>query len=257
MHPTLTPGIDVALLAFWGFVLFFVGLVFYLRREDRREGYPVEDDVTGRIFPPGGPLSMARPKIFHLPFDQGDVANPTGGRDPLDLPVRRAGFYGSPLIPTGDPLVDGIGPASWAERVRRPDLDMHGLPRIVPMRDAAEFFLSLRDPDMRGMPVLGADKRLAGHVTDLWIDQADRLIRYIEIELADTAGEHVLAPMAMAKLDRRRRRVVVDALLAEQFAGAPRLAGKGEITRYEEERVIGYFGGGYLYATPSRQEPWL
>ena len=40
MHPQLTSGIDVALLVFWAFVLFFVCLVFYLRREDRREGYP-------------------------------------------------------------------------------------------------------------------------------------------------------------------------------------------------------------------------
>ena len=41
MSPILTPGIDVALLVFWAFVGFFVALVFYLRREDRREGYPL------------------------------------------------------------------------------------------------------------------------------------------------------------------------------------------------------------------------
>ena len=53
MHPDLTPGLDVAMLVFWAFVLFFVGLIFYLRREDRREGYPLEDNVTGRLDPPG------------------------------------------------------------------------------------------------------------------------------------------------------------------------------------------------------------
>ena len=61
MNPTITPGIDVALLTFWAFTLFFIVLVFYLRREDRREGYPLEDEFTGRVdrrqsynyFPPG------------------------------------------------------------------------------------------------------------------------------------------------------------------------------------------------------------
>ena len=32
-------GATIALYAFW---LFFIGLVIYLRREDRREGYPLE-----------------------------------------------------------------------------------------------------------------------------------------------------------------------------------------------------------------------
>ena len=55
--------------------------------------------------------------------------------------------------------------------------------------------------------------------------------------------------MIMAKVDRRRRRVVIDALLASQFAGVPRPARPDQITLYEEERVAAYFGGGYLYAT--------
>ncbi len=32
-------GAQIALYAFW---VFFVGLIIYLRREDRREGYPLE-----------------------------------------------------------------------------------------------------------------------------------------------------------------------------------------------------------------------
>ena len=91
-------------------------------------------------------------------------------------------------------------------------------------------------------------------VTDLWIDTADRLVRYIQI--AATAGR-LLAPMMMAKVDRRRRRVVIDALIAAQFAGAPRIDATDEITLYEEERVQAYFGGGYLYANAARQEPYL
>ena len=79
-------------------------------------------------------------------------------------------------------------------------------------------------------------------------------MRYIQIAVGDGA---ILAPMMMAKVDRRRRLVRIDALLAAQFAGAPRIAASDRITLYEEERVQAYFGGGYLYATPARQEPLL
>ncbi len=39
--------IDVAQLAIWAFWIFFFGLVYYLRREDHREGYPLEGDQGG------------------------------------------------------------------------------------------------------------------------------------------------------------------------------------------------------------------
>ena len=50
---------------------------------------------------------------------------------------------------------------------------------------------------------------------------------------------------------------MIDALTADQFAGAPAANATGTITLYEEERVQAYFGGGYLYATRARQEPIL
>lgn len=257
MNYTLTPGIDVALLTFWAFVLFFVGLVFYLRREDRREGYPLEDELTGRVDTPGGPLSTASPKTFRLPFGHGFVSTPTRGREPVDIAARRTDrFAGAPYAPTGNPLIDGVGPAAWADRAKRPDIDMDGHPRIVPLGDAVEFFIASRDPDPRGFAVVGADGGVAGTVTDVWVDRADRLIRYLEVALDGGTGS-VLAPMMMSKVDRRGRRIVVDAITAAQFADAPRAGTDGTITLYEEERVQGYFGGGYLYATPARQEPYL
>lgn len=256
MHPTLTPGIDVALLVFWAFVLFFVCLIFYLRREDRREGYPLEDETTGRLDTVGGPLHTASPKSFQLPFGHGVVTAPvSGGREPVDIAARRTDrFAGAPYAPTGNPLVDGIGPAAWAERAKRPDLDMDGHPRIVPLSSAAGYSIAREDSDLSGWPVVGADGAVAGNVSDLWIDTADRLVRYIQ--LAGEGGP-LLAPMMMAKVDRRGRRVVIDALNAAQFAGVPRPESSATITLYEEERVQAYFGGGYLYANAERQEPFL
>jgi photosynthetic reaction center H subunit len=258
MHPNVTAGIDVALLVFYAFVLFFITLVFYLRREDRREGYPLEDEMSGRVDTLGGVLSTASPKTFKLPFGHGTVTAPVGrteGREPVNIAARRFENHGgSPYIPTGNPLADGVGPASWANRAKRPDLDMEGHPRIVPLSTASGFSVAREDSDLSGWPVLGADGAVAGHVSDLWIDKADRLVRYIQIA---SEGGPLLAPIMMASVQRSRRRVVIDALNAAQFAGVPRLEATDHITLYEEERVAAYFGGGYLYANAERQEPIL
>ncbi len=258
MHPNLTAGIDVALLVFDAFVLFFIGLVVYLRREDRREGYPLEDETTGRVDSVGGVLHTAAVKRFLLPFGHGVVTAPvprTEGREPVDIAARRTDrFPGAPYAPTGNPLADGVGPASWANRAKRPDLDMEGHPRIVPLNTATGYGVAREDSDLAGWPVLGADGAVAGHVRTLWIDKADRLVRYIQL---DSEGGPLLAPMMMASVQRSRRRVVIDALNAAQFAGVPRLEADDQITLYEEERVAAYFGGGYLYANRDRQEPFL
>jgi photosynthetic reaction center H subunit len=49
----------------------------------------------------------------------------------------------------------------------------------------------------------------------------------------------------------------VNAVLGSQFAGAPALANPDQITFDEEERVAAYYGGGLLYATPARLEPYV
>jgi photosynthetic reaction center H subunit len=255
MHPNLTGGIDVALLVFWAFVLFFIGLVFYLRREDRREGYPLEDEVSGRLDTVGGTLHTASTKSFLLPFGHGVVTAPTKGREPVNIAARRTDrFSGAPYAPTGNPLADGIGPAAWADRAKRPDLDMDGHPRIVPLGHAVGYGIAREDSDLSGWPVIGADGAVAGTVSTLWVDTADRLVRYLQLA---SEGGPLLAPMMMAKVDRRRRQVVIDALNAAQFAGVPRLEAIDHITLYEEERVQAYFGGGYLYANTARQEPLI
>jgi photosynthetic reaction center H subunit len=257
MNILITPYIDVALLTVYAFFLFFLGLVVYLRREDRREGYPLEDEVTGRLDTPGGVLLQADPKTFRLPFGHGTATTPTKGREPVDIAARRIDrFAGAPYAPTGDPLVDGVGPAAWAERAKRPDLDWEGHPRLMPLGVSDDFWIARGDPDPRGWPVIASDGGHVGDVTDLWIDRADRLIRYLAVSSA-VVGHTVLAPMFMATVDRRHRRVVIDAINSDQFRNVPAPQGDGVLTLYDEERIQAYFGGGYLYAHRDRQEPFL
>ena len=262
---------DVTALILTAFTLFFFGLVIYLRREDRREGYPIESDETGRLEPAAGLLFAAQPKTFHMPHGQPAVHKPDSKRESLELKAsRRSNVSGTPLQPTGDPMLSGVGPGAYAERARVPDLTDHGALKIAPLRDAAGYFLDSRDPDPRGMTVLGADRKPAGVVSDVWIDRGEFLIRYLEVELASVTpssglsvvgsqapGRKVLLPMTMAVIGRSSRTVKVEAILSTQFADVPALEQPDRVTRYEEERVTAYYGGGYLYATPARTEPLL
>ncbi len=256
-NPYVVGSIDVAELSLAAFFLFFVALVFWLRREDRREGYPLEHELTGRIETVGGPLSTALPKRFILPFDRGVVAYPLPrheGREPVQIAAKRLeNFAGAPYVPTGNPLVDGVGPAADAERARWPDQDAHGRARIVPLSSESTISVHTGNRDPRGMRVIAADGVIAGTVRDLWIDRAEHMVRYLEIET--TGGKTVLAPMGMASVSAKG--VSIDAINAADYDSVPQLSTAGEITRYEEERIIGYFGGGYLYANTDRQEPFL
>jgi photosynthetic reaction center H subunit len=161
---------------------------------------------------------------------------------------------GSPIQPAGDPLLSGLGPAAFADRADHPDLTAHGEPKVVPMRVAQNFYIEPRDPDPRGMAMLGADGAMAGTVVDLWVDRSEPQVRYYEVELAGGAG-HVLAPFAVCRVDRRRGTVRTKAILASQFANVPRTASPDQISLLEEDKVMAYFAGGYLYATPDRARP--
>ena len=244
---------DVTEMVFLAFMLFFIALVFYLRREDRREGYPLEDEVTGRVDTAGGALLAATPKTFHMPFGRGTVTTPTHGREKVDIAgARTFRSPGAPYYPTGNPLADGIGPAAWANRANHTDLDAEGRARIVPIGAAEHISVHRNDSDPRGMSVIAADGAVAGTVTDLWVDRAEHVIRYLEV---DTGKGKVLAPMAMAKVGRGS--IVIDAINAADYADVPKPATPGQVTLYEEERIVAYFGGGYLYANRERQEPLI
>jgi photosynthetic reaction center H subunit len=248
---------DLTSLVFGSFVLFFVGLLIYLRREDRREGYPLEDEVTGRTEVLGGLFFTAQPKSFILDGGRATVLKPNSNRDSRDIAADRTSVApGSPLKPRGDGMMAGIGPGAFAQRARTPDMMAHGGPKIVPLRVATDFSIAKGDPDPRGMSVTGADGVVAGVVGDVWVDKAEVMIRYLEVKLSATA-QSVLLPMTMAVIHKGRGIVKVDAILASQFSGVPKLSSPNQVTLDEEERVVAYYGGGYLYATPARLEPLI
>jgi len=246
----ITQYVDVAQIVLYLFWLFFAGVIYYLVRENHREGYPMDSGrengphITGWPVPDPKTYKLEDGREFHAPdfqrVDGSYSAQPAHG------------WNGAPLEPVGDPLLAGVGPGAWAARADIPDMHEHEA-KIVPLRLAADHGIASRDIDPRGLPVFGADGKEAGVVGDLWIDRCEMMFRYIEVRLP--AGGRVLLPIPFARI--RKDGVKVAALLASQFGNVPATARSDQITMLEEEKIAAYYGAGTLYATPHRQEPLL
>lgn len=249
--------IDLVEVLFSLFWLFFIALIIYIRREDKREGYPLDTDRRdGRVNVVGFPRP-GLPKKFETEH-HGTIIAP---RAEVDRPIAAkpvARYPGAPLQPTGNPMVDGVGPAAWSDRADTPDLTLHGADRIVPMRVATDFQVASRDPDPRGMDVIGGDGEHAGTVADIWVDRSEPMIMFLEVDLADpSVGRNVLLPSGFMKVDGARRQVNVKSIYAAHFKDVPVLKSPDQITLLEEDKIYGYYAGGYLYADKARQEPLI
>jgi photosynthetic reaction center H subunit len=251
----ITRYIDIPQVVLYLFWIFFAGLLWYLRREDKREGYPLESDRSRSIRIEGFPR-MPPPKVFKL-RDGATYTAPPGNPESREIRAAAAQpWNGSPQQPLGDPMVDAVGPASYSQRENRPDLTVDGEPMIVPMRVATGFAVAAEDADPRGMIVLGADGVAAGKVLDIWVDRAEPQIRYLEVQLEPAiADRSVLLPIGYLKINKSRRHVQVVSILSGQFAGVPALANPDIVTLLEEDRITGYYAGGHLYAEASRFGP--
>lgn len=256
----LTEYLDVAQVVLYAFWIFFALLILYIRQEDKREGYPLETERRGgRVIVQGFP-PIPKPKTFHLPHG-GITLAPRPEAFDTDLPARRDwSGPGSPLVPTGNPLVDAIGPASACARADEPLKTWWDRPQTFPLRSDNSFTISDHDMDPRGFAVVSADGQPVGTVSDLWGDYVQRFVRYVEVQMdwpEGAPGRQLVMPIFYIRFDTDRRRAVIDALSAAQLAEAPRLKEPDVITALEEERINAYFAGGLLYATPQRQEPLL
>jgi len=245
--------LDVAQVVLYMFWMFFAGLIYYLHRENKREGYPLDSDRTdrsgGRVKVVGWP-PLPKPKTYKLPHG-GTQTLPNDQRDTRPIAaVPTAGFPGAPLEPTGNPMLDCVGPGSYAERHDEPDLTYDGDLKIVPMRVAQDFFVVKGSHDPRGKPVFGADGEQGGTVVDMWIDRSEGVMRYLEV---DTGSRRVLVPTTFSNV--KAQKVQVDSILGSQFGQVPALREPERITLLEEDKICAYYGGGTLYATADRREP--
>lgn len=257
MRGSLTAYVDVAQMVLYAFFLFFSGLIFYLRREDRREGYPLENEAAGRQKARGF-LLIPTPKRFRL--HNGEIIEaPRFDVDERPLKAEKVEPWpGAPLQPVGDPMLAELGPGAYALRADVPEKTHDGRDLIVPMRVATNFMVAKENPDPRGMRVFGADRALGGIVTDLWVDRGEATLRYYEVETGqDGASHRVLLPVNFCKVNFTGRSIAVEALLGQHFANVPMTRSSERVTKLEEEKIMAYYGAGTLYATPDRVEPLI
>jgi photosynthetic reaction center H subunit len=246
--------LDVAQLVLYAFFAFFAGLIWYLRQEDRREGYPLESEADG-IVRSRGFLFIPAPKTFRLE-DGSLITAPTLQPDSRPLNAAKTEPWpGAPFEPIGDPLLAGVGPGSYAVRPDVPAKTYDGHDLIAPLRVATNFAVAPEDGNPLGFTVIAGDRKAAGTIIDIWVDRAETMLRYYEVALENSRS--ALVPVRFADVNFRARTVKVPALKASQFALVPSLANPDSVTMQEEERIAAFFGGGTLYATPARAEPLL
>jgi photosynthetic reaction center H subunit len=262
----ITSHIDVAQVTLYAFWIFFSGLIFYLRREDRREGYPLESEDLG--VGDRGFLLIPEPKTF-LRADGSVVLAPNfEGRDRrVPNAVKVAPWPGAPLTPEGDPMRAEVGPGAYAMRADVTEKNFHGEDLIAPLRIATNFAVASEGPDPVGMEVVAADRDIVGVVRDVWVDRSECMLRYYEVALggkedegeseSEGGGRVVLLPVGFANVDGAKRRIDVTAILGAQFANVPATRDPDKVTLLEEEKIAAYYGAGTLYATPARSEPLL
>ena len=73
---------------------------------------------------------------------------------------------------------------------------------------------------------------------------------------APSKGRRVLMPLNFARI-KRNGDVHAKSIRGEHFADAPSTANPDYVTLQEEDKIMAYYGGGYLYALPERTEPVL
>lgn len=247
----ITEYIDLAQILLYVFWIFFAGLIWYLVLEGHREGYPMESGSSGRAVIKGFPIP--EPKTFLLEGGRRVTVPDLTRKEPAYNAVASHPSSGSPIEPIGDAMTAAVGAGAYSNREDVPERTTHGVPLIQPLRIASDFSVAPQDVDPRGLPVMAGDGKQGGTVKDIWIDSAEMMFRYLEVEI--TGGKTVLLPITFSLI--RRNQVEVHAIYARHFAAVPALKNPDQVTKLEEEKITAYYGGGTLYADVKRSEPLI
>ena len=250
----ITELIDLPDAAFWTFFVLFVLLCIWLRREDKREGYPMraspftDEQLLGFPTPP--------PPHTYLLNEGGTLQAPHLYEQAPTHAVPLHGHDGTPFSPVGNPLLAGIGPGAWVKRRMGPDLTETGEEIYQPMRVMSGWAIAPGETDPIGMAVFDRRFRPIGRVVDVWIDRGSNVIRMFEVlPPPDLAVGPVLVPIYHTVIKERAREVRVTALHAHQLADIPRPARPTSITAQEHEQLNAYFAAGRFYANSPLTDP--
>jgi photosynthetic reaction center H subunit len=246
MFRNVTQHIDLPQIAFWLFFVAFVAICYVLRRNDKREGYPLKASpfTAERLL--GAPLAAT--PVTYLLNEGGATSTPHDYPDPPAsvLPLYR--FDGTPFRPTAGLLGTSLGPGAWVMRNNEPMLNEKGELLLQPLRLCEHWAVSEGEANPCGMAVFDVRWRHIGIVADVWIDRGIRIIKHLEIELrASLGGARVLVPIFHVTINERAREIRVTALSQHEFGEVPMPAAQDRITAREEDRLNAYFAAGRFY----------
>jgi photosynthetic reaction center H subunit len=247
----ITGYIDLAQILLYVFWIFFAGLIWYLVMENHREGYPMESSSSGRAVVKGFPIP--EPKTFLLEGGKTITVPDLTRKESAYSATPTGPSSGAPIEPKGYAMTAAVGPGAYTMREDVPERTSHGVPLIQPLRIASDYTVAAQDVDPRGLPVMAGDGKQGGTVKDIWIDSAEMMFRYLEVEI--DSGRTVLLPITFSLI--RRNQVEVHALYARHFADVPALRNPDQVSKLEEEKISAYYGAGTLYADANRSEPLI
>ena len=101
---------------------------------------------------------------------------------------------------------------------------------------------------------MAGDGETVGTISDMWIDAAEQMVRYLEIDLDAKWGDGKrLVPMTLTRI--KSDHVKISSIYGKHFATVPSTASMSQVTLLEEEKISAYYAGGKLYADQRRSEP--
>ena len=118
--------------------------------------------------------------------------------------------------------------------------------RLVRLDELKNFQIVDGDHDIRGWKVRAPEGAVVGKVEELIVDEAERRVRYIEIDVDRKAlnidnDRHVLVPIGSVGLNADKKDVLLERLPLQGLAGVPAYK-RGPITRDYETSLRDYYG---------------
>lgn len=102
-----------------------------------------------------------------------------------------------------------------------------GSDRLARLGDLEQFRVASADADPRGWRVETGDGERIGEVDELIIDTVDMQARYLDCDVAEDKlsleplDRHILIPIEQSRLDRSKKRVVVDGIFSSDLSRYP------------------------------------
>ena len=200
----ITSYIDVAQLVLYAFWIFFAGLIYYLRARGQARGLSAGiATARPRVDVTGLPADAAAQDLPARARRHGHGAERQALAAAAEGQARRTAGPARRWSPTGNPMLDGVGPGAYADRADVPDLTFEGHAEDrAAARGAATSTCRAQGPrSARHARSSAPTARSAAPCATCGSTAPRALFRYLEVEPSPAATRRVLLPINFARID--------------------------------------------------------